>query len=119
MTLAARPTLHITHDGSQLILPAVLVQQVLAVAVAHLRHVRGLAEVGGGGAGVEARVASRGARAVAAHEAVRDGEANEDGEARADNNEEGDEDAVHGGRLVGGLAGHCLGGRVVVSVVFG
>lgn len=44
---------------------------------------------------------------------MRDGEADEDSETGADDNEEGHQDAVEGGGLVGGLAGHC--GGVVVS----
>jgi len=80
------------------------VQQILAIAIAHLRHVRGLRKATD--LAVDARVAGR--RALAGgHEAVRDGEADEDCETRADDNEEGHQDAVEGWGLVGRLAGHC------------
>ena len=79
-------------------------QKILAIAIAHLRHIRCLRNVTD--LAVDTRVASR--RALAGgHEAMRDGEADEDCETRADDNEEGHQDAVEGWRLVGGLAGHC------------
>lgn len=81
-------------------------QQVLAIAVAHLRHVRRLGQVAD--LGVETGVTGRGALA-GGHKAVRDGEADEDSETGADDNEEGHQDAVEGGGLVGGLAGHWEG----------
>jgi len=80
------------------------VQKILAIAIAHLRHIRRLRKVTD--LAVNARVAGR--RSLAGgHEAVRNGEADEDCETRADDNEEGHQDAVEGWRLVGGLAGHC------------
>lgn len=103
MTLTARPGLNILRHGPQLILPAILVQQVLAIAIAHLSHVRSLAEIVD--VAIDARVAG-GVASTAAHETVGNGEADEDREAGADDDEEGHQDAVHGGRLVGCLAGH-------------
>lgn len=79
-------------------------QQILAVAIAHLRHIRRLRKVTD--LAVDARLA--GGRALAGgHEAVRDGEADQDCETRADDNEEGHQYAVEGWWLVGGLTGHC------------
>lgn len=89
MTLTPSPGLDIMRYRSQLILPAVLVQQVLPIAIPHLSHVRSLGHVAGP---VGARVAGRGA--AGCHEAVGDGEADEDCEAGADDDEECDEDAV-------------------------
>ena len=83
MTLTPRPTLNILRHRPQLVLPAVLVQQVLAVAVPDLGHVRRLGHVAGGVWVVG------GAAAAGRHEAVRDGEADEDCEAGADDDEEG------------------------------
>ena len=103
MTLTARPRLNVLRHGPQFILPAILVQQILAIAVAHLRHVGGLREVAD--LAVDAGFVGGGALA-GTHEAVRDGEADEDCETCADNNEEGYQDAVEGWGLVGGLAGH-------------
>lgn len=78
-------------------------QQILAIAIAHLRHIRRLRKVTD--LAVDARVAGR--RALAGgHEAVRDGEADQDCETRADDNEEGHQYAVEGWGLVGGLTGH-------------
>lgn len=91
MALTPRPALDIARDRPQLVPPPVLVQQVLAVAVAHLRHVARLAHV------ADLPVDAFDAAAVAlalAHEAVRDGEADEHSEARAYDNEEGYEDAI-------------------------
>lgn len=79
-------------------------QQILAIAVAHLRHIRCLGEVTD--LAVDARVAGRRAL-TGGHEAVRDSEADQDCETCADDNEEGHQDAIEGWRLVGGLAGHC------------
>lgn len=87
MTLTPRPTLNILHNGPQLILPAVLMQQILAIAIAHLRHVRSLAEIAH--LAVDARVAGGVAVLATAHETVGDGEADEDREAGADDDEEG------------------------------
>ena len=89
MALTPSPTLNILRYRSQLILPAVLVQQVLPIAVPHLSHVRSLGHVAGS---VCARVAGR--AAAGCHEAVGDGEADQDCETGADDDEEGDEDAV-------------------------
>jgi hypothetical protein len=111
MALTPSPRLDILRYRSQLILPAVLVQQVLPVAVPHLGHVRSLGHVAGS---VGARVA--GGAAAGCHEAVGDGEADEDCEAGADDDEEGYEDAVEGGRLVGWGAGHWMGESVLVLV---
>ena len=83
MTLTPRPALHILRHRPQLVLPAVLVQQVLAIAVPHLGHVRGLGHVARGVWVVG------GAAAPGCHEAVGDGEADEDCEAGADDDEEG------------------------------
>lgn len=107
MALAARPRLDVLRHRPQLVLPAVLVQQLLAVAVAHLRHVRRLAEVAD--LAVDAFDAGGVASLPLAHETVRDGEADEDCEAGADDDEEGDEHAVQRWRFVGCLAGHCEG----------
>jgi len=104
MALTPSPTLNILRYRSQLVLPAVLVQQVLPIAVPHLGHVRGLRHVAGS---VCARVA--GGAPAGCHEAVGDGEADQDCEAGADDDEEGYEDAVQGGRLVGWWAGHWRG----------
>jgi hypothetical protein len=106
MALTPSPRLDILRYRSQLILPAVLVQQVLSIAVPHLGHVRGLGHVAGS---ICARVAGR--APPSCHEAVGDGEADQDCEAGADDDEEGDEDAVEGGWLVGWWAGHCEGWR--------
>lgn len=107
MTLTAGPRLNILCHRSQLILPAILVQQVLTIAIAHLSHVRRLAEIVD--VPIDARVARRVAALTAAHETVGDGEADEDCEAGADDDKEGHQDAVHGGGLVGCLAGHWEG----------
>lgn len=87
MTLTAGPRLNILRHGPQLILPAVLVQQVLTIAIAHLSHVRSLAEIVD--VPIDARVAGGVAALPAAHETVGDGEADEDREAGADDDEEG------------------------------
>ena len=79
-------------------------QKILAIAIAHLRHIRRLRKVTD--LAVDTRVASRRAL-TGGHEAVRDGEADEDCETRTDDNEEGHQYAVEGWGLVGGLAGHC------------
>ena len=89
-------------------------QQILAIAIAHLRHVRRLRKVTD--LAVHTRVAGRGALA-GGHEAVRDSEADEDCETRADDNEEGYQHAVKGWGLVGGLAGHCGVGWLASCVV--
>lgn len=109
MALTAGSGLDILRHGPQFILPAILVQQVLAIAVAHLRHVCRLRKV----ADLTIDASFIGGVALAsAHEAMRYSEADEDCETCADNNEEGYQDAVEGWGLVGGLAGHC-GGRMV------
>ena len=91
-------------------------QQILAIAIAHLRHVLRLRKVTN--LAVDTRLAGR--RLLAGgHEAVRDGEADEDCETRADDNEEGHQDAVEGWGLVGGLAGHCRVGWLALWVARG
>ena len=89
MALASSPGLDILRYRPQLIFPAVLVQQVLPIAIPHLSHVRRLRHVAGT---VCARVA--GGTAACCHEAVGDGEADEDCEPGTDDDEECDEDAV-------------------------
>lgn len=91
MALAPCPRLDILRNRSQLVLPAVLVQQVLTIAIAHLRHVGSLVQI----AGLSVDAVSAGLATLAGgHEAVGDGEAYEDCETGAYDDEEGYEDAV-------------------------